>query len=84
MIELKRLSVGYGKKKILTDVSCSFEKGRLTAVIGPNGSGKTTLIKTVANIIPALDGKIEIDGTDAKLLSVSAHAQKTALHPCGL
>ncbi len=78
MIELKKLSVGYGKKEILTDISCSFEKGSLTAVIGPNGSGKTTLIKTIANIIPALSGKIEIDGTDTKELSVSAHAQKTA------
>lgn len=78
MIELKCLSVVYGKKSILNDISCTFEKGKLTSVIGINGSGKTTLIKTLASIIPALNGSVEIDGTDLFSLSPTERAKKVA------
>lgn len=78
MIELKELSVGYGKKEILKDISCSFEPGKLTSIIGINGSGKTTLVKTVASIIPSLKGEIFVDGNNVSLLSTKERAKKTA------
>lgn len=42
MLTVKNLSVFVGNKKILSDISYEFEKGRVYAIMGPNGSGKST------------------------------------------
>ena len=60
MIELKAVTAGYGKHTVLKDLSVSFEKGKLTGVIGVNGCGKSTLLKTVLGILPH-QGEIRID-----------------------
>ena len=62
MIELKHISVGYGKQIVLNDLSAAFEKGKLTAVIGVNGCGKSTLLKTILGMVPVSNGEIAIDG----------------------
>ena len=58
MIELKNLSVAYGKRLVLQDVSVSFERGKVTSIIGRNGCGKSTLIKTVTGILSLVSGLI--------------------------
>ena len=39
MLDVKDLSVSYGKQTVLSDVSFSLEKGSVTALLGLNGSG---------------------------------------------
>lgn len=43
MLTIKNLSVFVGNRKILSDISYEFEKGKIYAIMGPNGSGKSTL-----------------------------------------
>jgi len=69
MIRVEGISCGYAKRKVLSDVSVSFENGAFTAVIGPNGCGKTTLLRAISGEIPLIEGKIEIDGTDMSRMS---------------
>ena len=66
MIELNRISAGYGRKTVLKDVSAAFEKGKLTSIIGVNGCGKSTLLKTILGIVPINNGDVTIDGTSLK------------------
>lgn len=47
MLSIKNLSVKVGEKKILSDFSFEFEKGKIYAVMGPNGSGKSTLAYSI-------------------------------------
>lgn len=47
MITLKHLSASIGDKKILHDISFSFQPGKVYALMGPNGSGKSTLASTI-------------------------------------
>lgn len=61
MIELKSVSVNYGKKEILTDVSFSIKKGEVTVLIGENGAGKTTLMNTIMQLVPNYKGEITLD-----------------------
>ena len=61
MIETRKLSVGYDKKIVLSDVSFAIHPGMTVTLIGPNGSGKSTLLKTIANQLSAIDGDILID-----------------------
>lgn len=78
MIEIKNLSLSYGKNEILKDLSVNFEKGKITSVIGPNGCGKTTLLNTIAGIISQVKGSVFIDGKDLSELGRKERAKKIA------
>ncbi len=78
MIELKHISAGYGKKTVLMDVSASFEKGKLTGIIGVNGCGKSTLLKTVLGIVPISSGDVAIDGIALSGMSRNDIARRIA------
>jgi len=62
MLEVERLSCGYGKKVVLEDVSFGVEGGEFVGIIGPNGSGKTTLIRTICSRIPIRKGDVFLAG----------------------
>ena len=66
IINVKNLVKEFGKKKALNSVNLSLQKGEFLTIFGPNGAGKTTLIKSIANLINASKGEIEIEG---KILS---------------
>lgn len=55
---VENLVVGYGRIPVASVGSCGLASDRVTLVVGPNGSGKTTLLKTLAGLLPALDGRI--------------------------
>ncbi|MGG0409223.1 ABC transporter ATP-binding protein [Peribacillus simplex] len=61
MIEVKRISKNYGRKKILDSVSFTANKGEVTCLIGINGVGKTTTLKAIMGLTP-YKGEILIDG----------------------
>ena len=52
MLEFKDVSVRFGRKQALRDVSFSLRPHRLTVLLGPNGSGKSTLLNCVNQQIP--------------------------------
>lgn len=55
-------AVGYDGKAVLKSLTFELPRGRFTAVVGENGSGKTTLLKTLAGILPAVAGRVELVG----------------------
>lgn len=59
LITLDRVSVGYGRDVVLADLNLVLRRGSFTAVLGGNGSGKSTLLKTVAGLLPVLQGQIK-------------------------
>ena len=83
MIEIKNLSSGYGKNNILSDISCTFKKEKLTSVVGVNGSGKTTLLKTIVGILPTFSGEITVDGITLSEIPSKERAKKIAYLPQG-
>jgi manganese/zinc/iron transport system ATP- binding protein len=58
VLEVSRLSIAYGKKMVLKDVSLQVMAGEFWFFLGPNGVGKTTLIKAVLGMLPIQEGKI--------------------------
>jgi len=52
MIDLKNISVRYGRKTVVDDVSVTANAGQFIALVGPNGSGKSSLLKAVAGLLP--------------------------------
>jgi iron complex transport system ATP-binding protein len=62
ILETQNLSVGFGKKKILSDVSFVIGTHEIVSLIGVNGAGKTTLLKSIAGLVPLMSGEVIIDG----------------------
>jgi Cu-processing system ATP-binding protein len=61
LIQITDLHKSFGKLIALNSVACHFEKGSVTAVVGPNGSGKTTMIKCILGLVKADKGDILIE-----------------------
>jgi manganese/iron transport system ATP-binding protein/manganese/zinc/iron transport system ATP- binding protein len=66
VIETRNLTVSYGPKPALLDVTLSIEKGLLVGIIGPNGAGKSTLIKAILGFVKPDLGEVLIEGVDAQ------------------
>ncbi|MDQ1425491.1 MAG: branched-chain amino acid transport system ATP-binding protein [Acidimicrobiaceae bacterium] len=64
LLSLDNLSTGYGKIRVVFDVSMHVGKGEIVGVLGHNGSGKSTTIKTVLGVLPAQGGKVFYEGVD--------------------
>ena len=57
-LECKNLTLGYGTKMIIENLSFHVNKGDYLCILGDNGSGKTTLIKTILHLLKPLSGTI--------------------------
>jgi len=78
MLKVEHITTGYGKKKVLTDVSFSVEKGDMVLLSGGNGSGKSTVLKTIYGLLKpwAPEGKIIFEERDITALPVSTMIQR--------
>src|ERR1043165_6559615 len=65
VIDLNKLSVQFGTKTILKDLSAEL-RGRAIGLLGPNGAGKTTLIHTLLGFHPPSSGTAHIFGRDIR------------------
>jgi len=61
-ISLKNVSLFYGDKPILKNISFSVKAGSKTAIIGPTAAGKSQLLYLLTNLISPDSGSIEFDG----------------------
>ena len=80
MLKIEALSVSYGPRRILHDVSLNVQSGEVLALIGPNGAGKSTLIRAVSGVIP-YSGHIRTNGDDVSALSTPQRARYIATVP---
>lgn len=60
IIEVKNLSLTFGKTEILKNINVAFEEGKIHGLIGRNGSGKTMLMKCICGFIKATTGEIVV------------------------
>lgn len=68
-IEVRQLSVAYGKTRALEDVSLGIPPGQVTALVGPSGCGKSTFLRALnrmSDLAPdaRVTGRVAIDGQD--------------------
>lgn len=59
-VTVDNLSFGYDEEKILQDINFSFEKGKITGILGKSGCGKSTLLKLLMRFWEAESGSITI------------------------
>lgn len=78
-IEVKNLTITYGEKKVLQDISFDVQPGSRTAVIGPTAAGKTQLFYALTTLLQPSKGVICYDG-----IPIDTYNQEVLLRQVGL
>lgn len=60
-IDVKNVTIEIEERKIINDISITFEKGKKYVLIGESGSGKSTLLKLIAGLFEASQGTVEVN-----------------------
>jgi ABC-2 type transport system ATP-binding protein len=87
MIEIKNLSVYYGRKRGVHNLNLSVRPGEIFGFLGPNGAGKTTALRVLLDIIRPTAGKATIFGLDCRKQGVQIRRRvgyipgELSLHP---
>lgn len=79
MIHFKNLSLGYGSRTLLEQLTAHIAAGQLTALVGRNGTGKSTLLRAIAGLGECMAGEIWIGGRAITTLSPAEMATTVAL-----
>jgi ATP-binding cassette subfamily B protein len=75
-ILLKNVSLSYGEKPVLKNLSFSVKAGSKTAIIGPTAAGKSQLLYLLTNLIPPDSGSVEFDGISIEKYSKEVFHKK--------
>ncbi|HEY4435966.1 MAG TPA: iron-enterobactin ABC transporter ATP-binding protein [Lelliottia sp.] len=75
----EKLTLGYGKKIVVDELTVSIPDGHFTAIIGPNGCGKSTLLRTLSRLMTPQHGSVFLDGEQ-----IQSYASKEVARRIGL
>ena len=70
-IRLEKVSFRYAEEWVLRDVDLTIRKGQTVALVGHSGSGKSTLVDLIPRFYDVVEGRITIDGTDIREVTVA-------------
>jgi iron complex transport system ATP-binding protein len=79
MLEARNISVKYGPRLAVSEVSLTLAPHEVTTIIGPNGAGKSTVLRTLNAGVPAVSGEILLDGRPLNSYSRRAIARRIAV-----
>ncbi|MBI2207064.1 MAG: ABC transporter ATP-binding protein [Candidatus Rokubacteria bacterium] len=72
MLELVAVSVAYGKRRALEDVSLHVDAGEIVTLLGANGAGKSTTLRAISGLVRPARGRIMYRGTDVTAAAADA------------
>ena len=76
LINLKKISLSFGTRKILDNISFSINEGQILGMLGPNGVGKSTLFNLITGLIKPDYGSIFIENTNVVDYPIYLRTQK--------
>ncbi len=62
LLEMKDVSVNYGKVSALRNLSIAVPEGKIVTIIGGNGAGKTTTLRAMSGMVTLTGGEIRFEG----------------------
>ncbi|MBT2324344.1 ABC transporter ATP-binding protein [Variovorax paradoxus] len=75
MLEVDRLSCGYGAAVVLHELSLTVQRGEIVSLIGPNGAGKTSTLQCIAGHVRATSGSVRFAGRAITALAPQARVR---------
>lgn len=82
--QLKSVSLSYGTRCVLSEITAEFERARMAAIVGPNGAGKSTLLGILAGLRDRYDGACFYNGREVRKWPRRAFARSIAFVPQSL
>ncbi len=76
MLQIEKLTAGYGRLDVLVDLDLTLTGERKVVVMGTNGAGKTTLCRVISGQIPVRRGRIVFDGADITRASTTERVRR--------
>ncbi len=76
IIEFENVSLAYGDRMILENISFRINQGQIFGMLGPNGVGKSTIFNLITGLINPGSGKIMIAGNDATKYPIYLRTKK--------
>jgi len=81
VLHVDGVSLSYGDRTVLRNVTFTCRPGDVVGIAGPNGCGKSTLIKGITGLLPLRSGSITVAGVDTGRMQRSKLAQLVAVVP---
>ena len=78
MLKAEHLTVRYGEKTILKDLSLQVKEGEWWTIVGPNGAGKSTLAGALGKTV-AYEGTVTLEGKDIRQIPQQEYARKVGV-----
>ncbi len=76
IIEFENVTLAYGNRIILDNISFKINEGQIFGMLGPNGVGKSTIFNLITGLINPKYGKIKIDGEDVSHYPIYLRTKK--------
>jgi branched-chain amino acid transport system ATP-binding protein len=80
LLELKSVSVGYGRNRVLQNVNLTLARGEIVTLLGANGAGKSTLAKSISGLLRNDAGTILLDGEAIEALPPAERLRRGIAH----
>jgi iron complex transport system ATP-binding protein len=80
-LQTEGLGVTLGGRRVLNDITLTFEPGQVTAVIGPNGAGKSTLLACLAGLAAPSAGVVRLGARDLNTVPDRERARRIGILP---
>lgn len=81
LLDVRGVSVRYGSRPAVNDVSLEIGRAEVVAIIGPNGSGKSTLLRAIGRMRKPERGQVRFDGREIWEVSARDFARRVAFLP---
>jgi ABC-type Mn2+/Zn2+ transport system ATPase subunit len=81
LVRVRGVTLGYGRRVVLSGLDFTIERGDFMGVMGPNGSGKTTLLKALLGLLRPLAGTIEMAPLNGTPVRIGYVPQRERLDP---
>jgi iron complex transport system ATP-binding protein len=79
MLEAKNLSINYGRRQAVVNVSLRISPGGMTAIVGANGAGKSSLLRALNGAIQPSQGEVLLDGKPLSSFARRAISRRIAV-----
>lgn len=81
MLKLESITVRYGAREVLKDVTLTLQAGEVLALIGPNGAGKSTLLRVANGLLKPTHGRVTVNASDVRAWKPEERARWIAVVP---
>jgi ABC-type cobalamin/Fe3+-siderophores transport system ATPase subunit len=81
ILAMDGVTVAYGERSIVDDVSLTVAAGHRLALVGPNGAGKSTLLRTLTGVLEPRQGTVRLRGIPIRTIDDRTVARTIAVVP---